>query len=952
MMKNCETMVAAAYSLSRYVPNIQSKNESDFWEGTVINIVVQTLNQDVLARSMISKCFGRIRDLGVVIQNVYRIVKRSRGSKWGIAVAITYVPAALEKITDCINTVEKLDINSITTFAGKANTFIKIIGSEAAKFTEEKMKWYPMIQKARDAQQNLETELGIKKGEVERNHYLMRMAQKYVDQNEAELQAAKRRIDDLHRLNQEVENAIKNIPQTVGQTISMTRGICFGGWWFRWACIRRTEYDTIQVPNQDREAQERYYSNVMASRVARRSRMETDEAAKQALKQELEKELGGYIYDYNRTVSDLKHLLATFNDTYAAAEKNITYALNKQSEIERRAAVVSEKIGSEGTLLIETLEHIEAFSRTLNSVATTYSPFAAILNTIKSLVEAHVSLLSSDEQSDIFLAATLLIEQAKFLSEYVIGAQQILYKNQDNSGTSIRRETETIFTFINNITETDYFRNLEPAPSNLWDNSPLSNQKRNVSGISLGNIDPGQLEAFERNNRNAIIVETVQFASAMKSCEDIVVAVFKVADYVPAFHNNTQSTFWNETVNPILVQTLHQHVTARSVITKSLGTIVDLVVVIQNVYEIMVLSRGSKKATEIARNNIEAAVNNLSECITRVELLNSNAITSFAKISQKIFEIIGPEAGNFTKLKEPFDKKIMQERKQQQKLILELATKKGEVESISYLIDAGLQRIDQTLRDLVEAKKRRNELVQLNDEIERIIYCSKRKYGFVYGMRYPPKFSCVPRMYLENSQRLFYENIIKSREERIQIMAKDENAKQIAKKQMEKELAGYKLAYRKAKEELDHYQIVFPTYFTATEIEIQKATAAKLAIDKNALNTYEKIGLHGNVLLDALSQVRTFATTLQAGASAYSPFAAILRTIKTLLDARVGLLSSDVPSDIFLAATLLLEQVEFLSNYIVSAQQILKTNDGYDDQTLIQKLNKVLSARSIKSPKI
>lgn len=54
--------------------------------------------------------------------------------------------------------------------------------------------------------------------------------------------------------------------------------------------------------------------------------------------------------------------------------------------------------------------------------------------------------------------------------------------------------------------------------------------------------------------------------------------------------------------------------------------------------------------------------------------------------------------------------------------------------------------------------------------------------------------------------------------------------------------------------------------------------------------------------------------------------------IKTLVEAHIDLLSSGEPSDIFLAVTLLIEQAAFLSDYTVSAQQIMKTSDDYNKQ--------------------
>lgn len=91
---------------------------------------------------------------------------RNLGSKKGIAVAKMYVPAALDKITDCIRRAEALDSNIIRSYAQNTNTFIKMIGSEAANFTNQIVECDVQIQKARDEQQDLVTQLGIKKGKL------------------------------------------------------------------------------------------------------------------------------------------------------------------------------------------------------------------------------------------------------------------------------------------------------------------------------------------------------------------------------------------------------------------------------------------------------------------------------------------------------------------------------------------------------------------------------------------------------------------------------------------------------------------------------------------------------------------------------------------------------------------------------------------------------------------
>lgn len=79
--------------------------------------------------------------------------------------------------------------------------------------------------------------------------------------------------------------------------------------------------------------------------------------------------------------------------------------------------------------------------------------------------------------------------------------------------------------------------------SNLWDEDENEN-----NGQELGVMDPGQLVTFEANKRSNIIDTTIKFAHDLQSCERIVAAAYKVADYVPPFRTDYQSEFWTKKV--------------------------------------------------------------------------------------------------------------------------------------------------------------------------------------------------------------------------------------------------------------------------------------------------------------------------------------------------------------------------------------------------------------------
>lgn len=111
---------------------------------------------------------------------------------------------------------------------------------------------------------------------------------------------------------------------------------------------------------------------------------------------------------------------------------------------------------------------------------------------------------------------------------------------------------------------------------------------------------------------------------------------------------------------------------------------------------------------------------------------------------------------------------------------------------------------------------------------------------------------------------------------RLESNKQDENSKQIAIKQLEKDLAGYIVSFEKAKEELENLQKTLPIDLAQIQHDIDVDLAAKKKIEEDALDTFNQIGLQGETLIAALVQVSTFARSLKPGASAYAPFAAIL----------------------------------------------------------------------------
>lgn len=97
----CEKVVIAAYNVADYVPNLRNDQHAKFWKeevklcnfcleakflidcyaihSQVLPNLVDSLKQDVKARSVMTHAFGAVRDLTIAVQKGAEIVQQSRG---------------------------------------------------------------------------------------------------------------------------------------------------------------------------------------------------------------------------------------------------------------------------------------------------------------------------------------------------------------------------------------------------------------------------------------------------------------------------------------------------------------------------------------------------------------------------------------------------------------------------------------------------------------------------------------------------------------------------------------------------------------------------------------------------------------------------------------------------------------------------------------------------------
>ncbi|CAG2169954.1 unnamed protein product [Oppiella nova] len=347
----------------------------------------------------------------------------SRGSKKAVEIAQKNIPDALARLDKYIEDAESLDSVAINEFGEQSQQIFEIIGPEAAKFAEQKDQLEAKINKKYKEQDELYRELGIV--QVNSAYYLMSASEKYLSGVQCDLDATKQRLNELNKMNMDVETTMKNIPQTRQKTITTHNTV---GWWFYnftttktstvtlWLCCNTTRAATshplgeltINRPlkkqssqgsqednekNPNREADLKYYNSLVAARKERINNNLADRNNREERTRIINADLARYKNDYQAATTELQGLQKNFNLQMNEINEEIEKLRADKKNLDKLEYAVVQKIGLQG---------------------------------IKSMVKTNIDLLSSDRDEDIYLAGSLLIKQVEFLSNYTLQAQKTM----------------------------------------------------------------------------------------------------------------------------------------------------------------------------------------------------------------------------------------------------------------------------------------------------------------------------------------------------------------------------------------------------------------------------------------------------------------------------------------------------------------------------------------------
>lgn len=85
--------------------------------------------------------------------------------------------------------------------------------------------------------------------------------------------------------------------------------------------------------------------------------------------------------------------------------------------------------------------------------------------------------------------------------------------------------------------------------ASLWDDpTPNTSANANIE-TSLAIMTPDQMISYDLNAQELVHADTDALKESLEFCEQVVIAAYTVADYVPNLANNQHADFWKGKVS-------------------------------------------------------------------------------------------------------------------------------------------------------------------------------------------------------------------------------------------------------------------------------------------------------------------------------------------------------------------------------------------------------------------
>ncbi|XP_054153540.1 uncharacterized protein LOC128952213 [Oppia nitens] len=209
--KQCELIVETAYRVADYIPEKLDNQQDDIWQNKIIPMLIDSLNQDVKFRGVTIDCFSAVRSLTLTIHNTNKILNDSKGSAVAIKIAQKNIPDALKTLDNCIDEAHKLNDSAIETFSEHITDLLKIIGPEAANFTDQIVSLVSAINKYYEKKYNLYNRVVVLEGDRDKYDHLINAIDTYIESLQIDVNNTDKLSDKMEQTKLYLLDIVKNI---------------------------------------------------------------------------------------------------------------------------------------------------------------------------------------------------------------------------------------------------------------------------------------------------------------------------------------------------------------------------------------------------------------------------------------------------------------------------------------------------------------------------------------------------------------------------------------------------------------------------------------------------------------------------------------------------------------------------------------------------------------------
>ncbi|CAG2164847.1 unnamed protein product [Oppiella nova] len=386
-LKECDEIVVNAFRVSDFMPNCDTPEQEEAWKGKIMPVLLKTINEDVVARWVMTDCFTAVQVLAVTIQSAYETLRTTRGSQEGIDIVKRRIPEAMEKIEDCIARAKTLTGNGMQQFKESIGIVMDLAGKEAGKKVDELVGYHDKINIELEKKKDFLYKLSKDQGDQLRYENLRNVVVAKRDAVLKELSEIERQKLELRDMNMEINKKIQNIPEKVTEqrTVKSTQKVLWGMW-----SRKGSEVIDVEVTNPNKEDDKKFYTSVINARANLIAREDGTVNSKAAVLKDLNEQYAQYSDAYVKASAAVDAAMKVKDEVELKINKSLKSYYKDIEDTKKEVAQLETKFGHRGESLVNCLTHVKSFGASMKEGASAYSPIYQMLEVIVGQININV----------------------------------------------------------------------------------------------------------------------------------------------------------------------------------------------------------------------------------------------------------------------------------------------------------------------------------------------------------------------------------------------------------------------------------------------------------------------------------------------------------------------------------------------------------------------------------